>query len=181
MTRNIIAAAAAVALFAGLAAVPTAGAQATRVTVDPSWLRANVATTTAEFTLVAGLTGTNGGMNFDGATKGGLTFVVPVGWHVVLHFRNDDQNLAHSAEVIPVADPVPMGPVTPVFKGAATRNLDTGVGVGSHEDMQFVAQKAGGYLILCGVTGHGAVGMWIRFEVSATATHPSIIAESGAP
>src|SRR5207245_1236498 len=37
------------------------------------------------------------------------------------------------------------------------------------------AQPAGDYLIFCGVAGHGAAGMWIRFQVSASAKTPALL------
>src|SRR5439155_1392224 len=36
-------------------------------------------------------------------------------------------------------------------------------------------QPAGDYLIFCGVAGHGAAGMWIRFQVSASAKTPALL------
>src|SRR5438094_793016 len=41
--------------------------------------------------------------------------------------------------------------------------------------MRFAAQPAGDYLIFCGVAGHGAAGMWIRFQVSASAKTPALL------
>jgi hypothetical protein len=41
--------------------------------------------------------------------------------------------------------------------------------------MRFAAQPAGKYLIVCGVPGHGAAGMWIRLRVSATAQAPALL------
>src|SRR5207302_2741039 len=50
--------------------------------IDPSWLRADTATKTAELSLVGGLTDLNGGMNFDGFSRGALAITVPQGWNV---------------------------------------------------------------------------------------------------
>jgi len=44
------------------------------------------------------------------------------------------------------------------------------------DTLRFTAQPAGEYLIFCGVSGHGAAGMWIRFRVSATAEAPALLA-----
>src|SRR5207245_5086367 len=52
--------------------------------VDPSWLQVDSATKTATFQLVAGLTGLNGALNFNGFRGGGLTLTLPVGWAVLV-------------------------------------------------------------------------------------------------
>src|SRR6266702_8927803 len=56
--------------------------------VDPSWLQVDTATKGVTFQLVAGLTGLNGALNFNGFWDGGLTLTVLIGWTVVMHFRN---------------------------------------------------------------------------------------------
>jgi Sulfocyanin (SoxE) domain len=144
------------------------------VQVDPTWLKADSAASRVDFTLVAGLTPSNGGMNYNGAGTGGLTLTVPVHWTVVLHFRNNDQVLPHSAMVIAAVTPVPVSGAKPAFPHAATRRPDEGVSPGGHEDVQFVAAEAGSYLIYCAVPGHGAAGMWIRLDVSADAHAPAL-------
>jgi sulfocyanin len=142
--------------------------------IDPAWLRADAATKTAEFKLVAGLTGLNGGMNFDGFGRGGLVLTVPRGWNVVLQFKNQDQNLPHSVEIIPDTGAVPTGPVPPAFEHAASSHVEQGFSAGQGADVRFVAGKAGAFLIFCAVPGHGAAGMWIRLAVSASADKPSL-------
>src|SRR3989449_11008211 len=47
--------------------------------VDPSWLQVDSVTKTVTFQLVAGLTGLNGALNFNGFRDGGLTLTVPLG------------------------------------------------------------------------------------------------------
>lgn len=165
-------------LCVGAAALP---GQAASVKVDPSWLTANAATSSTGFKLVAGMTGANGGMNFNGATKGELTLTVPVNWHVTLHFVNNDPNLPHSVEVTAFTDPVPATPGKPAFAGAVSKDATLGVGTGAKEDVRFTADQAGAYLILCAVPGHAAAGMWIRLTVSATATMPEVQASTPAP
>ncbi len=134
-----------------LGAATTAEAQsATGVRIDPAWLRADAVSKTAEFKLVGGLTELNGGMNFNGFSRGALVLTVPQGWNVVLHFKNQDPNLPHSVEIIP------------------------GFSAGQGTDVRFVAGKAGAFLIFCAVPGHGAAGMWIRLAVSPSADKPSL-------
>lgn len=161
--------------LAGLAVVPVVLAQApAALRIDPTWLKVDSAATSTEFSLIAGLGGTNGGMNFNGATNGALTLVVPVGWHVVLNFRNDDPNMPHSAVVIPAVTPVPAAAGRPAFAGAATRQPDQGLATGARQALRFDADRAGSYMIFCAVPGHGMAGMWMKLEVSASATRPSL-------
>jgi sulfocyanin len=159
---------------------PTAGAQTERTAaapvVDSSWLRADSVKQTATFQLVAGLTGLNGALNFNGFRDGGLTLTVPVGWTVVMHFRNHDGMLPHSAEIIADSHPLPTGPVAPAFPRAFTVRLEQGLVSEQTDDLRFIADKGGSYLIFCGVPGHGAAGMWVRLEVSGSVRRPSLAA-----
>ena len=147
--------------------------------VDPSWLQVDTATKTATFQLVAGLTGRNGALNFNDFSDGGLTLTVPLGWTVVMQFRNHDGMLPHSAEIIPEAHPLPTQPVTPAFPKAFTVRLAEGLPSEGRDDLRFVANSGGSYLIFCGVPGHGAAGMWIRLVVSDSIRTPSLAATPG--
>src|SRR5439155_1583340 len=82
-------------------------AQAQQQAIDPTWLSFDAAARSARFQLIAGLTGLNGALNFNGFSDGGLTFVVPVGWRTEIDFRNHDGMLPHSAEVIAPQTPLP--------------------------------------------------------------------------
>ncbi len=149
--------------------------------IDSTWLVTDMPTKTVQFQLIAGYSGLNGALNFNGFGDGGLTFTVPAGWHVVMHFTNHDGMLAHSAEVIPDG-PVPAaGAVSPAFSQAVTLKVQEGLTSTERDDIKFLADKAGSYLITCGVPGHAAAGMWIRFEVDTSAERPSLTATSPKP
>ncbi len=158
------------------AALLLAGGVADAQQIDPTWLRADAAAKSVDFTLVAGLTGLNGGMNFNGFSQGRLNLTVPRGWTVVLHFKNQDQNLPHSVEIIADTNSLPIGPVPPAFDRASTGKLEQGFSDGQGNDVRFLAGKTGSFLIFCAVPGHGAAGMWIRLTVSATAGKPTLAA-----
>src|SRR5438046_8496659 len=153
-------------------AVP-ASAQQQRL--DPTWLTFDSAAKTLRFQLIAGLTGLNGALNFNGFRDGGLTLVAPAGWMTEIDFRNHDGMLPHSAQVIAPQTPLPTQPVGPAIPRAFTFKLVEGLPSEATDIMRFAAQPAGEYLIFCGVPGHGAAGMWIRLRVSATATTPALL------
>jgi sulfocyanin len=126
----------------------------------------------AHLRIAAALDGNNGGMNFNGASKGGATITIPVGWRVRVSFVNRDA-VPHSAIVIAGAPPVPAIPETPAFGGAYTTGLTAGLFTDQTDEMKFTASPAGQYILVCGVPGHGASGMWIRFVVSPDAKTPA--------
>jgi len=69
---------------------PAAPATAQQQNVDPTWLSVDTAARTVRFQLIAGFTGLNGALNFNGFRDGQLTLVVPVGWQTEIDFRNHD-------------------------------------------------------------------------------------------
>ncbi|MGH7539056.1 MAG: sulfocyanin-like copper-binding protein [Gemmatimonadales bacterium] len=148
--------------------------------IDPAWLMVDSSTKTATFKLIAGLTGLNGALNFNGFRDGGLTLTVPLGWNVVMKFSNHDGDLPHSAEVIANTKPLPYGPVDAAFDRAVTIRLAQGLEAGAEDDIRFVASKAGSFIVFCAVPGHGAAGMWIRFRVSESAGRPGLAATPAA-
>ena len=140
--------------------------------IDSSWLSYDRAAKTVPFRLVAGLTGLNGALNFNGFDDGTLVLIVPVGSKVVMDFFNHDGMLPHSAEVIPAELPVPAAAVTPAIPRAYTDRLEEGLPPLAKDGMIFTATPAGDYFIFCGVPGHGRSGMYIRLKVSADVKVP---------
>src|SRR5436305_11842317 len=128
---KILSAAAMLALATGAAAPRAMHGQSERTVpiqpIDPSWLQADTVTKTATFELIAGLTGLNGALNFNGFRDGGLTLVVPVGWKTEIAFRNHDGMLPHSAEVIAQQTPLPTQSVDPAIARAFTFQLSAGL------------------------------------------------------
>ena len=144
--------------------------------VDSTWLKVEhkKKAVTVRFELIAGLTGLNGALNFNGFRDGGLTLTVPQGSTVIMHFHNNDGMLPHSAEVIADQTPVPDGPVAPVFARAFTVRLAEGLPPQGDDTLKFVPDRIGSYLIICAVPGHGKQGMWIRMAVADKAAKPAI-------
>jgi uncharacterized cupredoxin-like copper-binding protein len=147
--------------------------------IDSTWLTVDTTAKTATFQLTAGLTQLNGGLNFNGYNDGKLTLTVPTNWTLVLRFANHDANLPHSAEVVDTTKPMPAArPDQPAFPRAMTVRLMQGLAAGAADSVRFVANKAGSYMIFCGVPGHGLAGMWIRLKVSATEKRPTLVSSS---
>lgn len=120
-----------------------------------------------QFLLDAGLGNANGGFNFDGASYGGLTYTVPLGWHVTITVHNSGP-LPHSAVISTSSQTV-----SPAFAGASTPSPLEGMSSGASQTIGFRASHAGRYAIVCAVPGHAPEGMWIRLVVSKSAAHAS--------
>lgn len=163
--------------FLLLIAAPAAGQTAGSSRLEPAMLSFDTVAKTVTFELIAGMTTANGSLNFNGTKGGALTLVVPRGWRVTLNFVNRDKNLPHSAQVITAHGPVPMGPGTTAFPGAASTEPGTGVpATAAMEPLRFTATTAGEYRIFCAVPGHGMAGMWMKLTVDPTARTPWVSA-----
>ena len=112
-------------------------------------------------------------VSFNGVTRGERVLTVPVGWHVGIEFSNRDTYLPHSALVTEMVDPVPEQLPLAAFPGAQSVKVDAGLLEGDSDQIVFVADRPGRYLIACGVLSHAQRGQWILLEISATATVPS--------
>jgi hypothetical protein len=121
---------------------------------------------TVSLQLIAGYNGLNGSLNYNGATNGRHGLYVPVGWRIHVAVTNRDSDLQHSAIVVLKVLPPPIEPSEPAFPAAALPQLEEGL----HEDetgtIDFVADRAGQYMIACGVPGHAQAGMWLQLAVS---------------
>jgi len=113
----------------------------------------------------------NGGMNFNGGSRGDQTITVPLGWSVHMAFQNKDA-IPHSAIILPDHMPLPLQPDNPAIARAYTKDVTAGIPTDGTDTMDFTAKQAGNYLIVCGVPGHGPSGMYIKFVVSADAKAP---------
>lgn len=167
----------------GTASPAPAPAGSQKPKIDPKNVGASIvwdaSTKTATIPLVSGLTPNAGGWNFDGSARGETSFIVPVGTKVVMKYYNDDI-VPHSAVVVAgTASTVPSAPGAPVFAGATTTRAENGLMTGGADDMRFTADKAGKYLIVCGIPGHAQSGMWVWFEVSSRVSAPTVRPAAG--
>lgn len=173
--------AAALAVLA-LLLLPSARAQQTHLT--PSWMKVDASAKRVSLNVVAGFNANNGALNFNGYFTGDLTIVVPVGWTVDIHFKNNDAMLPHSLLVTKSYAqgqfPEQAGVNAVAIPRAYTDNPDQGLPSPRTDTVEFVAQTPGHYDFLCGVPGHAQGGMWTGFIVDAAADAPYAIVATGA-
>lgn len=165
-----------VAIVVAVAMIVPALVKGQQQPVDPNWLLVNATSKTLRFQLIAGLTGSNGALNFNGYTDGGLTLTIPTGWTVEMDFVNNDGMLPHSAIVVAATLPIPATPTDAAMSRAVTVRLSEGLPPLAKDTMRFTAAPAGDYFIVCGVPGHATAGMWIRLVVSDAAKAPTMAA-----
>ncbi len=151
-------------------AAPAEAVAATEMTM-PDWFHVDQANEAVHMTITAGATDAKAYWNFNGATDGNMTITVPVGYTVMIDFKNDDPAMAHSLGISSMVGGFGASPdPTPAFAGAMTENPTSMVDAtmpGEEESISFVADAAGEYTMVCYIPGHAATGMWVRFNVSA--------------
>lgn len=136
----------------------------------PEWYTVDNAARTVHMTITAGSTPDNNYWNFNGAINGTVAITVPEGYTITIDLVNDDPNMAHSLGIQrdfanPMMPPTP----DPVFEGAITPNpqsMTAGTMPGETATIQFVADAAGEYSMICYTPGHTALGMWLYFNVA---------------
>ena len=69
-------------------------------------------------------------------------------------------DLLHGAVVQPIE------PSEPAFPNAALAQLEEGLAEDETASLDFIADRAGQYMIACGVPGHAQAGMWLQLAVS---------------
>jgi sulfocyanin len=143
----------------------------------------------ATLDIVAGYNANNGALNFNGYFTGDMTIVMPVGWTVDIHFRNNDAMLPHSLVVTKAFAkgqfPDRAGVQQVAIPRAYTDNPDEGIPSPKTDTVTFKTETPGNYDFLCGAAGHAQAGMWTSFKVDPAATAPYVTlaanAASGRP
>lgn len=152
------------------AATPSADGAATGEVSMPSWMQVDHDAQTVTMTVTAGATPDLNYWNFNGATNGNATIVVPAGYEVTINFTNSDPNMAHSLGIEqPQATWGASITPNPVFEGAVTPNptsMTDGTMPGETATITFTAAQPGDYAAICYTPGHAATGMWINFRVA---------------
>lgn len=136
----------------------------------PDWVAYDEAAGTVRLEIVAGATDAKNYWNFNGYTDGAIAITVPLGATVTIDFTNQDPVMAHSVGISRELQNFAMPPApNPAFAGAITPDATSMISStlsGESETIQFVADEAGRYSMVCYIAGHTAVGMWVYFEVS---------------
>jgi sulfocyanin len=162
----------------GSTAAATSGPPAVDAGNVKASLTWDAASKTMTLPIVSGLNRNYGGWNFDGQGRGSMTIVVPVGTKVTMPFYNEDI-VPHSMGIVQgSATSVPSAPSQAAFSQAQSTNFQQGIATNQGDNVVFTADKPGTYLLVCGVPGHAVSGMWVVFQVSASAKAPQITTKS---
>jgi len=156
------------------AAAPEAAAPAGEMSMT-DWFHVDEANQSVHMTITAGSTPAKNYWNYNGAADGNMTITVPEGFSVVIDFKNDDPNMAHSLGISATTSGFgAMLEPDAAFEGAMSSNPTSMVEStmpGEEESIMFVASAAGDYAMVCYIPGHAATGMWIYFNVSADGSY----------
>jgi len=140
---------------------------------DPEFMRYDAVARRVDLSITAALDQSNSGYNFNGGFDGSHRITVPLGWQVRMAFSNHDL-FPHSVVVVGETKRLPLRVSRPAFVGAASSALQQGLPPGGRDDdIVFVANQAGVYLITCGVPAHTALGTYLRLVVSEDAAVPT--------
>lgn len=139
---------------------------------QPTWMHLDRNQRTVTLEIIAAKTAANNHWNFNGYHHGDATIVVPKGYKIIFHFTNQDASNPHSLVIDSQIGNYPMmfEKVNPAFPGAMTSNpaaVNGATKPNKSETIQFVADRAGEYAMVCYYPFHASQGMWIRFTVSA--------------
>lgn len=126
-----------------------------------------------ELQIFAAFNEINGGMNFNGFTRGEAGYTIPVGWSVTVTFVNKSA-VPHSAVVVDLDKVREIRPAAdgPYFKGATTPSAEIGTTTKT-ETFTFTADEKGKYAVICGFPGHGLAGHWVHFNVVDDSAKPT--------
>ncbi|MCL6637675.1 MAG: multicopper oxidase domain-containing protein [Alicyclobacillus sp.] len=154
-------------------AVGAAGFQAggSHMLAEREWLQTDQVHRRVMVTLVAGMGKREDNLN--GYTNGAFTVAVPLGWTVVVHFRNASLQRPHSLMVVPFQTATAQIR-QPAFAGAATPHWQTGTLPQQSASFQFVADKPGRFAFVCAIPHHQDRGMWAALTVTQELTKPRL-------
>lgn len=145
------------------------------VTITPDWLTADPDQKVVKLRLIGSMDHTNGTMNFNGYGNGDMTVTVPFGWTVKVDFENGGFGaLPHSVAVIDPKKRPKLQGGEPAFPAATTIKLVAGLLPGETDSFEFAADRAGRFLLWCGVPSHGTNGMWSYLVISRKVKAPKV-------
>ena len=134
-----------------------------------TYVTSDAKTKTATLIVNASQGAAGGGLNFNGVQRGAKSFTVPVGYSVVVKFKNLGM-MGHSAIVTKgKTPPNAITAAVAAFPNAYTPKLAEGLAMNATAEFKFAAKAAGDYNIVCGVPGHNLGGQWLGLVVSSSA------------
>ena len=152
------------------AAEPAAETGAAGELSMPSWMTVDESARTVSMDIRGGDTEANNRWNFNGLYAGNGAISVPEGYQVTINFTNADPNQPHSLGIDEAMDSYPavFENPEPVFAGAISPNATTtGTAPNESATINFTADRAGDYVMICYVPGHAVAGMVVPFKVTA--------------
>jgi len=152
------------------AALAALTAAALAEVIQPDWMTQDEAQKVVTLKMIGSMNHVNGTMNFNGYGNGEMTVTVPFGWTVKVEFSNGGFGaLPHSLVVIDPKKKPKLSGGEPAFPAALTIKLVQGLVPGETDSFEFIADKAGRFLLWCGVPSHGQNGMWNNLVISKAA------------
>jgi hypothetical protein len=136
----------------------------------PEWLAVDAANKTATLTLEVSHRPEAPSALINGYRKGEARIVVPVGWTVKWNWRNADPSSLHSLVAMVQREKLPLEGGRPSLTNAMTLMLTEGLPPGGRDQTTFIAEEAGWYWLMCGVSGHALAGEWLELRVDPEAT-----------
>jgi uncharacterized cupredoxin-like copper-binding protein len=163
-----------VLLAAALASLCLLDTSAAQTSGPHSWIGVDSAARTVTLTLETSTVAGEASAQLNGFRAGAVQLVVPLDWTVVWNWRNADSAAVHSLVVMQEREKIPVEGGRPAFDNAMTRAVTAGLKPGSTDRTTFLADQAGWYWLLCGVSGHALAGEWIGLKVDAGVSTPSV-------
>jgi hypothetical protein len=156
------------------AAGPTSGIKHELIAgvTEKDFLKSGDKTKTVKVLIVATWSDDNYGMNFNGYSKGGALYTIPVGWTVDVTFINPGP-VPHSLIVIEKSAVKKIQMSEPYFKGAVVAKHLQGMSY-DKATFSFVADEAGDFAFACGFPTHALNGHWIGLDVSSEAKEATL-------
>lgn len=138
--------------------------------IHPDWMTQDAEQKVVTLKLIGSMNHANGTMNFNGYGNGEMTVTVPFGWTVKVEFSNGGFGaLPHSLVVIDPKKRPKLQGGEPAFPAATTIKLVQGMVPGETDTFELKADRAGRFLLWCGVPSHGQNGMWSNLVISRAA------------
>jgi len=141
----------------------------------PGWVTVDPGAKTARLSLEVRPGEPGGTATLNGHHHGNIQIVIPLNWTVQWSWLNRDSSENHSLVVMLEREKIPTEGGRPGLENAMSRAVTAGLKPGQRDVTAFVADQAGWYWMLCGVSGHALRGEWIGLKVDREAAVPAVV------